>query len=306
MYWLYLVIIANLISAFVVLIDKYLVGPKAIGHSEVYAFYIGVLSAVVLAMLPFGAVVSPTFIIALISLIVGISYMTSIICLYKSLQTSDASDVAPVAGATSAIATFALSYFFLGANFTASFSPFAFSLLVVGTLLMSYFRFNKSSIAWILTAGLLFGYSSVFIKILFGMTTFGNAFFWSRMANVVGALMLLLIPRNREIILAKTKAVTSGTSSLILVNKALAGVAALLIFLSIKMSSVYIVNALGGLQFVFLFALAYFFPKHMPRHFETFHEHRDYENAVTYPRSYFFYKTVATVLIIYGFFLIFI
>src|SRR3989344_3042467 len=304
MTWLYLVLIANLLGAFVVLIDKYLVGPRAIGRSEVYTFYIGILSSVVLVMVPFGSVSLPSLLIILISLIVGFGYMTSIIYFYKALQISDASDVAPVLGATAALSAFVFQIFFFGSTLS-SYGFLAFILLVLGTAMMSYFRFNKKSLICVLVAGVLFGYSSIFLKILFDVTTFANGFFWSRMANVVGALMLLVVPLNREIIIKAIRTAKRSTTSLVFVNKIIAGSASFLSFVAIKMSSAPIVNALGGMPFVFLLAMAHFFPKFMPQHFETIHERRDYEASLTYPRNFFFYKMIATIFIVFGFLLLF-
>ncbi len=304
MTWLYLVLIANLLGAFVVLLDKYLVGPRAIGRSEVYAFYIGILSGVVLVMVPFGSVTLPSFTVLAISLVVGFGYMISIIYFYKSLQISDASDVAPVLGAMSALSALFFGKFLLN-TISVHFNPLAFFLLVFGTALMSYFRFSKKSIVYVLIAGIFFGYSSVFLKLLFEMTTFANAFFWSRMANVLGALLLLAIPLNRRIIVKALKTTKRGTTSLVFLNKIIAGGASFLSLTAIKLSSAPIVNALGGMQFVFLLALAHFFPKYMSEYFETVHEKRDYDGRVTHPRNFFFYKIIATIFIVFGFLLLF-
>ena len=298
MFWLYLVVLANLISAIVILIDTYLVGPRAIGKSEVYAFYIGLLSIVVLVMVPYGSVTLPGINIIIIALVVGLSYMASIIAFYKALQISHPSDVAPALGAVTAISSYIFGYFFLASTLSQSFF-LAFVLLVTGTFLMSYFHFTKLSLLYIVAAGVLFGYSSVFLKILFAETSFADAFFWSRIANVFWALTILLIPVSARAVLKNVRTASRKTKSLVLVNKALAGVAAFLIFIALKLSSnISLVNALAGVQFVFLLLFAFILPKKYPHYFE--------ETKTMRGKSRILHRIVATILVITGFFVLFL
>lgn len=303
MSWIYLVIIGQFISAVVVLIDKYLVSAKSAKHPAsspaggpaVYAFYIGILSGVVLLVLPFGWVSPPTLSIVWISLAVAFSYIFSILFLYNSLRTADASDVAPVMGAIAAISTLIFSFVFLKTSLPHNFFT-GFLYLIAGTLLMSHFRFDKNSTVYVILAGLLFGLSSVFVKIIFNQTTFINGFFWSRMANVLGAASLLLWPANLKAVTNNLKRSTGETKFLILGNKVLSGLAFILILAAIKLGNVSVVNALGGIQFVFLLLFAFIFTYTMPEHF---HEavHRRHNRIK---------KIAASGLIIIGLYLLFV
>ncbi len=301
-YWIYLVIIAQFISAAVVLIDKYLVGSKTDSHGSapaggpaVYTFYVSILSGVVLVILPFGWVLLPTLSVILISLAVAFSYIFSILFLYNSLKTSDASDVAPVMGAISALSTLFFSFIILKNSLPHNFM-IGFLYLIAGTFLMSHFRFDKKSSIYVILAGLLFGLSSVFTKMIFNQTTFVNGFFWSRMANVLAAVTLLLWPANLKAIVQNLKYSTKETKFLVIGNKALAGLAFLLILGAIKLGEVSVVNALGGIQFVFLLLLAFIFTYKMPEHFhEAVHRERNLIKKIT-----------ASSLIIIGLYLLFI
>lgn len=292
-YWIYLVIIAQFISAIVVLVDKYLISSKSVGRPAVYAFYVGLLSGVVIIILPFG-VLAPTSKIILTSLAIAFAYILSIFFLYSSLETADASDVAPVMGAVSALATLVFSFLILKTSLPPNFF-LGFLYLIAGTFLMSRFRFDRISAVYVMLAGLFFGLSSIFVKIIFTQTTFINGFFWSRMANVFGAAMLLLWPANLKAITADFKRSNRETKLLVVGNKAFSGFAFLLILIAINLGNVAIVNALGGVQFVFLLLFAFLFTYWMPEHF---HEavHRGHNRIK---------KIVASGLIIVGLFLLF-
>ena len=142
MLWIYLIVIAQLLNAVVTLIDKHFVTSTLIGKPVVYAFYIGILSGVVVLLLPFGVVLAPTMAVLWLSFVAGISYIFALLFLYKSLKLSDASDVAPALGAVSAVAAFGFSFMFFGGSLSGNFL-YGFVLFVVGTFISSYFHLTK-------------------------------------------------------------------------------------------------------------------------------------------------------------------
>ncbi len=290
-----MVLIAQFINAIVVLVDRHLVRSPAISKPIIYTFYVSMLSGVVILLLPFGVVLSPTIQIIQLSLIAGIGYTVSLLFLYKSLKISDASDVAPVVGAVSALATFGFSILFLNDSLSNNFL-IGFALLVAGTFVMSYFRFTRRTVMFTVLAGILFGFSSVFLKQIFNETTFWNGFFWSRMANVVAILLFLLWPANFRSVWKNLWSSSVGTKSAIVGNKVMAGFAFLLILYSINLGNVSIVSALSGIQFAFLLLLAFLFTKKFPNYFSESVHHR---HIVVH-------KSVATTLIILGLIFLFI
>ncbi len=293
--WLYLALGASFLNAIVVLIDKYLLVSPAVGKPAVYAFYVGSLSAAALLLLPFGVVLSPTASIIELSLVIAFSYIFSILFLYKSLKLCDASDVAPAVGAVSAVSTFIFGSLILRSQLPANFTP-AFILLVIGTLLMSHLRFARNSTIFVILAGVLFGLSSVFLKMMFVSTTFWNGFFWSRLANVLGAMTLLLWPANVKAVFHNLKSSSFGAKFTVVFNKGLAGFAFLMFLGAVSLGEVSLVNALSGVQFVFLLFFAAIFAKRLPNFiFETAHHGR-----------VVLHKTLATGLIIAGLLILFL
>lgn len=273
MLWILLIILAQLLNAFVTLVDKYFVTSTLIGKPVVYAFYVGAMSGVAILLLPFGVILPLTAGVAWLSLVAGISYVFSILFLYKALKLSDASDVAPALGAISAVATLGFSVVFLETGLTGNFL-YGFVLLVAGTFITSYFHLTKRATLFLIIAGALFGFSTIFLKEIFNQTTFWNGFFWSRLANVAGVALLLLWPANTRAIWSNVKTSSIGTKTAVVANKIIAGFAFLMILYAIKLGDVSIINALTGVQFAFLLLLAVLFTKKYPQYlYETTHHH---------------------------------
>lgn len=72
----------------------------------------------------------------------------------------------------------------------------------------------------------------------------------------LGALLLLFFPTNRRTIFDTTRAIKIKTVGLFFSNKALAGIAFILLNYAIFLGSVTLVNALQGIQYVFLLIIA--------------------------------------------------
>lgn len=273
-FWIALVVVAQFLNAVVSLVDKYIVtSPKALPHPFTYAFYISVLSAgsVVVYLfswitLPidgliipsFANVAPPNFFVLALAIGAGYTFFQALISLFTALRESDPSDVVPVVGAVSAAGTFALSWLFF--ETTVSKGMFTgFLLLVLGTLLVSHFRFTLRTSMLVLHAGILYAMHYVIIKTLFIVTTFDNGFFWSRLAIAAVALLTLLVPTYYDKVMLGTKGTQKKGGLLLLGNKVLAGLASILVLKAIEFGDVSLVQALGGVQYVFLILLGALF-----------------------------------------------
>ena len=268
--WIGLVLAGQFLNAVVALVDKYIVtAPSALPRPFVYAFYVSILSAgsvlvFFLSWIPvpypdlaipsFARVARPTLLVASLSLVAAYAFFYALVSLFSALKEADASDVAPVVGAMSALGAFALSVFFLEENFGALAVP-VLLLLAFGTRFLSHFRFTWRVALACVHAGVLFALHYVAIKSLFQITTFDNGFFWSRMAIALVALSMLLIPRYFEKITAQTKQTGARSGMLVVGNKVVAGVASLLILKAVDFGNVAVVQGLAGMQYVFLLVL---------------------------------------------------
>lgn len=311
-FWITSVIIGQFLNALVILNDRFIVSKNIVPRPIVYAFYVSFLSIFALGALPFG-VTWPSLNTIVFSIIAAITYLFSILLLYKSLKISKASEVVPVVGGVATISTLISSVLILNTGLPNSSgrSIIGFFFLVLGMVLISHFIFTRRSLMLLIGSGIFFGLSSVLMKVIFSDADFINGFFWSRLANVVMALTLLLIPsvyrtiksdlvgRNKDASIAsKTKRANGDRFRkifIVLGNKILAGLAFIFILLAVKNGNVAIVNALTATQYVFIFIFAMLFHSLLPDYFdEKTHRHE------------FLHKLLATTLIVIGFFVVFV
>lgn len=263
--WVGLAIAAQALAAVSIFVDRYvLTHGKGIGSPVAYAFFVALLSGFVVVLLPFGVVAMPSLIVIEISLMMAITFIGALILLYRALKEGTASDVMPVIAAFSAIGSFVLANLFLNESLPHAFL-ISVVLFIIGTFFISRLRFTTHSILLVIVAGLLFGICAFLAKLVFLETTFWDGFFWSRMANVLGAGALLLWPGNVKAIFHGTKQSSHGTKWVIIGNKTLSGIAGVLMFLAISAGPVSVVNAMAGLQFAFLLVFAYLFADRFPR-----------------------------------------
>ncbi|MFA7315919.1 MAG: hypothetical protein WC059_03930 [Candidatus Paceibacterota bacterium] len=256
--WIIIVIIAQFLAALSALGDKFLVSDHQLKNPTVYAFYVSILSGVVLFMLPSGVISMPSTDVVFLSIVIAFAYIFSIMGLYTSLRSASASEVLPIIGGVAAIATFLIKHLFYGELFTSNFVIGSF-FLVIGMVLISHFRFPRRVIVYMFVSGILFAVSSILVKEeIFQHTDFYNGFFWTRMANVFGALLLLAIPGNVRLIFMGSKHSKSNTTFLVLGNKIVSAISFVLIFYALSLSSgnVSVINALSALQYLFIFIMA--------------------------------------------------
>ena len=268
MLWIFLAIGAQLINAVVALIDKYIVSDdKVLPRPFVYAFYTCLLAGgwiviYIFSLIPldavqnlplpsFGNIEKPTLEVIALSILAAYSLFLALVSMFTGLRAADASDVVPVVGAVSALATFGLGYFFLDLQLSHNFI-YGIVLLAGGTFLVSRFRFTPRVAMNAIHAGLFFALHYVAIKGLFSVTAFDNGFFWSRIALVFFALTLLLVPSYYGKISEQTKKSNTLAGIIVVGSKILAGVSSILILKATDLGDVAVVQALGGLQFIFI------------------------------------------------------
>lgn len=310
--WISLTIIAHFMNAFVSILDRYIVASGKIGRPIVVTFYVSVLSALgIFAFcfswldLPFGSfslpnisnVMAPSAYLILLSFSAAACFIIALYSLFSAFLLSEASDVVPVVSSISALSTLLFSFYFLNSALSSNFL-WGFLFLVLGTFLIAHFRMTKKLIYLCLVTGILFGLNLVLIKLSFNITNFDNAFFWSRFCIAFLSLFILFIPkfheRNTELKI-KTKKTKRQGLFLILFNKTLAGISAILILKAVELGDVSIVQALAGIQFVFLVLFSVFLGHKAPKCIG--------ENCETKDKIQ---KIVSVSIIIVGFSLLFI
>ncbi len=306
MSWLTLTIIAQFLSSIVAIFDKYLVTSKRVTTPILYVFYTGVLTGLgVILYVPsifwdipylpkFSKVSLIGIDIIIILIIASIMQLVALWSLFSSLKKSDASDVVPVIGSLSAIFSLIIGFLFLKVNLPAHF-VIGFGLLVVGTFLISKLRFCIKTFSFTLLGGFGFALYSILLKEVLNKTSFETGFLWISLITSLFSFCILFFHQVRKTFHSQRKEKHIKVTSLVmLVNKIIAGVAGVLLIKAIEIGEVSLVQALGGIQFIFLFLFSIILGPFTPIDFG--------ENV---KRKDVYHKLVAISIIFIGFVLLF-
>jgi len=286
--WLLITIVAYLINAGVYTADKFLLSKRV--HSSIaYAFYVGIWSIGNLALLYFAPFM-PTWPWLLLDLLAGLLFLWALVAWYKALHQSEATKVVPIVGALIPIFSLIMGWLFLGEKFTEQ-KLLAFAVLIAGGLLISMKKKGESKIRklWLhfgillgfkgaefhpirrllinsVAAALLFSSFYVLIKFIYLHQPFLGSYVWTRMGSFVGAILLILPARNRQIILEKQKRqVTIKTLPFFLAVRIAAVIAFILLNYAISLGEVALVNAIQGVQYAFLIIIVGFLSHAYPK-----------------------------------------
>jgi len=290
--WLPIAILGYLINAGVYTADKYFLSKKI--HSSVsYAFYVGIWSIGNVVLFWFTPFV-PVWQWLLIDLCAGLLFLWALIAWYKALHQSEATKVVPMVGAFIPIFSFLLTFIFWEEQLSQR-QLLALFILIAGGVLISvkqskyvfwrkclqYARIifgfligktysedhpTRRLIANSLVSALVFATYYVLIKYIYLNQPFLGSYIWTRMGSFLGALLLLLPAKNRRLILAKERRrETIKSLPLFLVIRFLAVIAFLLLNYAIALGNVSLINALQGVQYVFLILIILILSEQYPK-----------------------------------------
>jgi len=268
MTWLIIVILAHLFYALVFIIDKYILS-RPLPHPIVYSFYVGILSILILVLIPFGFYF-PSFKEIVLVVLAGIAQVAGWIYFYKALNMGEVSRIVPFVGAFIGIFTLILSIFLIGEVLTLK-QVLAIIFLISGSLVISVKKevFGKAFRLALLGA-LFFAVFWVITKYIFLDTSFISGLIWIRTGVALIALCLLIPRKNRQLIFQKTEQLKSRTIKFFISGRALSILSSFGIYLAVFLGSVSLVNSLQGIQYVFVLILAFILFKKIPKAREQF------------------------------------
>lgn len=274
MNWIVISLTAYLLLAICFILDKFLL-KKNIPKPAVYAFYMAILSAGALFLIPFGVKwVSFSFFIR--AAIFGIIFIWALVYFYKAVKRNEISKVAPLVGTISQISTFILAVIFLNQHIS-NLNLAGLALLIVGGFLVSFdlplnYRSITKGLSNSVESGILFaiaysGFDYIYkeFELIYGSeNVFINGFFWTRMGLVLGGFSLLLVSKYRleikKTIFGKKKKHQESRSiktlSLFLLNKIFGGSSSILTNNAIFLGGAVFVQSMSSVQFVFVLILA--------------------------------------------------
>ncbi len=272
--WLLVTIGAYFLTAINSVIDKHLIGKK-IPEPIVYSFYVGIFSIFVIVLIPFGFE-WPGFSQFFAAFFTGAVFLLALISFFYALRADEASRIVSIVGGITPIFVLIFSIIVFGASLD-QIDMYAFAFLVLGSVIISLrksktcgvFELHKYSCARSIELAILssvfFALFFVFAKFVFLNQPFMSGFIWTRIGSFLAAIGILLIPSYRRLIFHSTKSVKMKSGGLFIGNKILAGVAFLILNYAISVGDVVLVNALGGIKYVLLLAMAVIFTKWFPK-----------------------------------------
>lgn len=281
--WFFLALLGYLFLAIVFILDKFLLSQKqAVGDPKVYTAYSTIFMAGALAALPFGggALAGVDWLWAAIS---GITFGLGLYAMFIAVKAGEASHIDPFIGAMVTVATLFLAQVFLqeqlsGMQYTGVVVLLSASYLLVIKKDAGRSGFH-SGLLWAIAAGVFFALSHVSAKYLYGAYDFVSVFVWTKASTALVGLALLCVPSVRQRFQKKKtpekrERATWRTTAIIVVDKALGIAGVILIQYAIFSGSVTLVNAISGLQYVFMFLFIYLLTRFAPRIFrESFTRH---------------------------------
>ena len=174
-----------------------------------------------------------------------------------ALKKGDASRVTPFIGGISPLVIFILAFWFLDERLAIS-QIGAFFVILAGTFLISL-NLKGGGIRKVfliaLPAGIFFAISYVITKYVYLNQSFISAFVWIRIGAFIAALILLIPPKFRRAIFGNIKKSSSDSKIVFGLGQLAGALSAILVNVAIFLASVSLVNALQGIQYVFLFII---------------------------------------------------
>lgn len=244
--------------------DKFLLADR-IKAPSVYAFFVALFSLFSLFFTPFGFEFFGWRLTGIFFLS-GILFLYGLVAFYIAVKESEVSRIAPLVGTVVSLVAFITVFFPLTGGRTEFDLLHALSLvlLIGGGLLISFdlpLHKGEHIPKMVVLAGLATGLSILLLKYGYTQANFVSGLIWSRLGILIGGLTLLLIPLYRKEIFTEishmsrhsTRAASTGT--LFVINKTSGGIAAFLIAYATSLGPVSSVQALSGMQYVFILLL---------------------------------------------------
>lgn len=280
--WLLVSIISYFMHAGVYVADKFLLSKKI--HSSIaYAFFVGIWSIFNIFLLYFDPWIPSARELG-IDLLAGMLFLVTLVFWYKALHQSEATRVVPIVGALVPIFSFILSFLFLGEGLNSN-QLLAFFILINGGVLISIkhtkfyalkevkekFKYTFGNLFGVvsaeyrpasrllmnsITSAMLFAAYYVLIKYIYNTQPFIGGFVWSRMGSFLGVIIIFLVPEWRKLISKHRKAASKPKNfGIFILIRIIAAAAFIMINYAISLGNVALVNALQGVQYIFLFII---------------------------------------------------
>ncbi|HLH43109.1 MAG TPA: EamA family transporter [Bryobacteraceae bacterium] len=282
-------IIANATIGVSLVWDKILLRKPETRNLASYVFWLGVMSVLGLALIPFGFK-PPSAAMAWLGFGSGVIHLGANWFYYRALKYGEASQSLAIVGGFAPLATVLIAIVLLSSPARPG-ERVAFVLMVLGGFVM--FLSEKLNLRQVLPSVLwaagLFGFTNVLQKLVFNATGFVTGYVLFTLGTFAGAMALLLRPVWRRQIVRHSEEASSSSKLWYFVNRFVSGVGSFLVFLAISRAHPAIVDAISGLRYAVIFLGAYLLTRFKPGVLR--------EN---FGRSALIGKSIATALVVAG------
>ena len=257
MLWILVITLAYLCFALSSLGDRIILS----GHSRPnsYTFFVGILSAAVILLIPFIGISVPQGILWLWIILAALFNILGIYTMFSALNVFDVSKIIPTIGALQPIFVVIFSFLILGEDAMGSRQILAFVILLLGSVLISIeknYRVTRRSLKLSFFAALFFSLEMIFAKIVYLNLAFWDGFIWMKIFGLVFVMSFLFNKTFRRDIFKVDQKLDKKNSIIFFLGQGFGGLANILQGWAISLvplAYLGIMNAMKGLQYVFLF-----------------------------------------------------
>ncbi|MBI5465762.1 MAG: DMT family transporter [Candidatus Kerfeldbacteria bacterium] len=255
MTWITWATVGYFLNAVALAVDKALLNRREMKDPAVYTLLISILGLLVFVLAPWGFA-WPSLTALTWGLGSGVFFTLGLWLMFTVLGQGEASRVPAFIGSLNPVFVFLGSFWLLQERLTMA-GSLAFVVLVLGGWLMvgGHGGLNRRSLILAVVSAAAFGAAYVFLKITFAETNFISGLIWSRLGGFGSALLLLFIPGTWQRFRLSSQS-QGGVKLAFLGGQVSGALAGLFNSYAITLASVTLVNALQGIQYVFLLALA--------------------------------------------------
>lgn len=282
--WIPIAAVSYFLSGLAAILDKFLIS-KRIPSAASYSFYVGILGIGVLVFAPWGfAFLSLK--LTLVALFAGAAFLAALYFFYGALKFDDASRVVPLVGGTSPFFILLLSGIFFK-QYLASTELLALLFFVAGGIMLYLPKiteedggFKYRSLSYGILSAFFFALTFFLSKWVYNHVEFLTGFIWMRLGSFLAAALMLAIPKLRHDIWSTSRTTTKNSIYFFLINKVVGASSFVLLNYALFLGPASIIDAMKGLEQIFVFLIAISFTKFYPHILEESYNKRDIEGKL--------------------------
>jgi drug/metabolite transporter (DMT)-like permease len=258
-------ILANGLIGVSLVWDKVLLDRRETRSVVNYVFWLGAMSILGLALIPFGFKM-PGWEPALLGFGAGVVHLIANFFYYQALNSGEASETLAIMGGLSPTATVLIAIPLLNQPL-GNHNVLGFALMVGGGFVM----FLSEPVPWkkillpVVVSAATFGLTNVMQKLVFNQTGFVTGYVFFTLGTFAGAMLLLVRRPWRERIFKQSKEAPPRSKFWYFVNRFVSGVGSFLIFAAISRASPAVVDAISGMRYAIIFLGAWLLTKFKPQ-----------------------------------------